>query len=358
GGHSLLAMRLINKIRDQLNKEISLRVLFECADVKAIADVLDTEHELTSLPEIQAVSDKDKCVLSSYAQQRLYFLDALNEGQAQYNMPVNLAVSGVLDLARLEAVIQVIIARHETLRTTYTENKGEVYLSIQSAPEQFKIEQYEIQNLSDQAQQNKVNLLLEQEARKPFDLSNDLMIRAMYLKTSSSTGVLCLNMHHIATDGWSMELLVKELFTLYRASSDAVVDLPELAVQYSDYALWQRTYLNDSTLDKQLAYWQTQLDALPTLHGLPIRSESRPSVKGSSGAILKSHLNRDVKLALESTSAAYRLTPFMLMQAALALVLSRHSNSDDIVIGTPVANRRDAALDNIIGFFVNTLVLR
>ncbi|MDP4489545.1 condensation domain-containing protein, partial [Pseudoalteromonas piscicida] len=189
-------------------------------------------------------------------------------------------------------------------------------------------------------------------------LAEDVMLRVKYIKTSADTGVMVLNMHHIASDGWSMQVLSQEFFTLYEAYSQGQANpLPPLAIQYADYAHWQRSYLSGEVLESQLGYWTKQLDELPALHSLPLDTP-RPETKQHQGAVVRGHLSASVAQQLQAVAKQHQLTPFMLLHGALALLLSRHSNSNDIVIGTPVANRLQTELTPLIGFFVNTLVLR
>ncbi|MCJ8271339.1 MAG: condensation domain-containing protein, partial [Psychrosphaera sp.] len=184
------------------------------------------------------------------------------------------------------------------------------------------------------------------------------MLRVCYIKKTANTGVLLFNMHHIASDGWSREVLTKEFFALYEAYSQGLSNpLPPLAIQYADFAHWQRAYIEGEVLNAQLDYWAQQLDELPGVHSLVLDYE-RPAIKTHQGAIVIGQLPSNTAKQLLLMAKAHRLTPFMLLHGALSLMLSRHSNTCDIVIGTPVANRLQGELEPLIGFFVNTLVLR
>jgi amino acid adenylation domain-containing protein len=224
----------------------------------------------------------------------------------------------------------------------------------------FFLKRHDLSGLDALQQQNRVAWLIKEDVSTPFDLSCDVMVRATHLQLSPSgdEGVLLFNMHHIASDGWSMGILIKEFAVEYEAAvAGKNSPLPELAIQYADYAYWQRAWLHGEVLEQQLNYWIKQLDSMPTVHKLPL-ANIRSEIKQHTGQIVSIQIDKATSESLQQLATAHQLTPFMLFHAALALVLSRHSNSHDIVIGTPVANRTYAELEALIGFFVNTLVLR
>ncbi|WP_245728413.1 condensation domain-containing protein, partial [Rheinheimera pacifica] len=203
-----------------------------------------------------------------------------------------------------------------------------------------------------------MNALVRDDASRAFDLSDDLMLRVSWLATGADTGVLLFNMHHIASDGWSMQVLSEEFVTLYNAlRAGRPSPLKELAVQYADYSLWQRDYLRGEVMDSQLAYWQAQLADAPVVHSLPLARARGSQVRGQ-GARLHSRVTGQVVSQLEALAGEHQLTPFMVLHGVLAQVVSRHSGTTDVVIGTPVANRLQSELAPLLGCFVNTLVLR
>ncbi|MCF2858430.1 amino acid adenylation domain-containing protein, partial [Pseudoalteromonas sp. SMS1] len=259
----------------------------------------------------------------------------------------------------LTTVFSQIIARHEVLRSVYTEVDGQTLQHIRAISDvDFTIKVHDVSTLTGEAQNDAVMATVEADIVAPFNLAEELMLRVNYIQTGDETGVLVFNMHHIASDGWSMEVLTNEFFALYDALSQGQTSpLPALDIQYVDYAHWQRTHLEGEVLDKQLAYWEKQLDEVPPVHSLPL-SYPRPDSKQHVGAIVHSSLPADVATRLQALAKQHQLTPFMLLHGALSLLLARHSNSADIVIGTPVANRLQDALTPLIGFFVNTQVLR
>lgn len=297
----------------------------------------------------------------SFAQQRLWLIDQLQEGSAEYNMPVALSVSGTFKLDIAEAAVRQIIERHEPLRTTFAIKDDRTVQVIHSSFE-FSIHHHDLTDLDTELQQARAKELAAEDSLKIFDLSRDLMLRASYIELSSQgstdKGVLVFNIHHIASDGWSMNVLVSEFLALYKSVEQGYESqLAALKIQYADYAQWQRQWLSNKVLDQQLSYWKNQLQDLPATHGLTLDT-ARPESKAFHGARIESQLGFDIAARLQKIAKDHQLTPFMLLHAGLSLVLSRHSNSHDIVVGTAVANRMHAELEPLIGFFVNMLALR
>ncbi|MCJ8270782.1 MAG: condensation domain-containing protein, partial [Psychrosphaera sp.] len=274
-------------------------------------------------------------------------------------MPVAFNVTGSLDMALLTRVFTTIIERHEVLRTVYVEKQGQALQHITNIDDiNFEIKVQDLSHLTGEALAAQVKISVAADITQVFDLASDLMLRVRYVNKTANTGVLIFNMHHIASDGWSLAVLTKEFFALYQAYSQSQPNpLPELAIQYGDYAHWQRDDLMSEVLESQLTHWAQQLEDLPVLHSLPLDFE-RPKVQRHEGAIVNGQLPQAAAKRLLMVAKAHKITSFMLLHGALSLLLSRHSNSFDIVIGTPVANRLDANLEPLIGFFVNTLVLR
>lgn len=363
GGHSLMAVRLVSMVRECLKHEITISDVFEAQSVRNMAVKLSESGGQTVRPSIEKATRDKRGVPLSFAQQRLWFIDKLQGGSSEYNMPVALEVVGALDEKAASLAMQRIIDRHEVLRTVFCDTDDEVLQHIVDKPH-FTLQQIDLSHLSGQAQCDQLRLLLLENAQQTFDLSRDLMVRASTILLSKSSenspkkSVMLFNMHHIASDGWSMEILTEEFVTHYQGIvSGQPVSMVPLEIQYADFAVWQRNLLQGDVLDTQLTYWQQQLEGIPSVHSLPL-DFTRPKAKQFDGATLSAQLSREVGYALVKVASAYKMTPFMLMHAALALVLSRHANSRDIVVGTPIANRIQAELEPIIGFFANTLVLR
>ena len=318
-------------------------------------------EQLKIRPKVVRRKDRKTALPTSFAQQRLWFIDQLQGSSVEYNMPAALNIDGDFDVDVAEQAIMRIIQRHESLRTVF-KSQGENTLQVIQAQFDFKLTCYNLMHLDDKAQRREVNALVTEDRLKAFDLSQDLMVRVSYIQLcteeNSVQDMLLLNMHHIASDGWSMGILLKEFVIQYKALVQGEADpLPPLTIQYADYAHWQREYLEGEVLETQLNYWMTQLADIPSMHALPL-DYPRPEMKAHQGAIVTSQLDNDLAQRLKKVASEHQLTPFMLLHGALALALSRHSSSQDIVIGTPVANRMQAELEPLIGFFVNTLVLR
>ncbi|MCF2858429.1 amino acid adenylation domain-containing protein [Pseudoalteromonas sp. SMS1] len=359
GGHSLLSIRLVAGIRARFAVEVPVQVVFDAPTLADLSVAIESHDNSVPVVPIEVIERVQDHYDVSFAQQRLWFMDKLQGGTPEYNMPMAFNVPGSLDMPLLNQVFMRIIERHEILRTVYIEVEGEAKQRILDISEvDFSIKVSDLRHLTGETKTKAVRTQVEAEAAKVFDLAHDLMLRATYLRTSEETGVLVFTMHHIASDGWSMEVLTKEFIALYDAlGQDKAEPLPAITVQYADYAHWQRTHIEGEVLDGQLNYWQTQLADLPPVHSLPL-SYPRPDTKQHAGGLLQGHLSADVGARLSAIAKQYRLTPFMLLHGIVSLLLSRHSNNADIVVGTPVANRLQDELAPLIGFFVNTLVLR
>ncbi|KAF7767739.1 hypothetical protein PCIT_a3826 [Pseudoalteromonas citrea] len=322
----------------------------------------ETEHQ-KKLPKIEKLS-LDKAAMS-FAQQRLWFIDKLHQGTVDYNISAAFSVIGHLNIALVEKVLNIIIERHEILRTIYVEERGSTIQHIMPFVN-FAITQHDLSSLNGNDKSKALQALVINNAKQPFNLESDLMLRVSYIQlahedtsvNNSNEGVLLFNVHHIAFDGWSKDILLREFVTLYRSFSEGIANpLPALDIQYSDYATWQRGWLKGEALESQISYWEKQLYDIPHVHGLQLES-SRSETNGRQGAKLIGSLPKTISKALQDKASEYQLTPFMLLHGALSLLLSQYSDSNDIVIGTPIANRLEKKLSSLIGFFVNTLVLR
>ncbi|MCF6442787.1 non-ribosomal peptide synthase/polyketide synthase [Pseudoalteromonas luteoviolacea] len=356
GGHSLLAVRMVSEIRRALNVEVSVKALFEAPTIQALEEVVSTSSDFVR-PDIKAAERGKHGDELSFAQQRLWFIDQLQGESPEYNMPFAFLLSGYFDITAASQSLTAIIARHEILRTVYQEVDGQPLQHVLPCVE-FSLTYHDLSSISEEEQTAALNTLLIEEAKRPFDLSKDLLLRCSYVALEEEKGVLLFNMHHIASDGWSMALLTNEFTSLYRGHvTGNPVTLKALPLQYADYAKWQRKFLQGELLEAQLNYWRRQLEDVPITHGLRL-DHARPQIKGYEGERLEGKLSKEVSQGLEKLASIHQLTPFMLVHSALSLVLARHSNSSDIVIGTPAANRLQSEVESLIGFFVNTLVLR
>lgn len=294
----------------------------------------------------------------SYAQQRLWLLCQIDGTSAHYNVPEALKLNGTLDVEALDSAFSTIIQRHESLRTSFVlDEEGQPRQHIKS-DQPFTLIKHDLSSLDEQSCSTKLVELLELESLSEFDLSTDLMLRARLIKLADQQHILLVTMHHIASDGWSMAILIDEFSQLY---SSAVLGknnpLPEQEIQYADYAIWQKEYLSGQMFSSLMDYWQKQLKHLPSSHMLPL-DHPRPKQQSFAGSILISTIDSADTEAMNEFCMARGATLFMGINSVFALLLSRYSNETDIVVGTPVANREQPQLANLIGFFVNTLVLR
>lgn len=292
----------------------------------------------------------------SFAQQRLWVLDKLQGSSAEYNIPFAFSFTGTLQITRLNEVFSIIVQRHAILRTVYEFSSGEACQRVIPAEDcRFQVQ---VENCFAEEHVDSLMLLqqrLKAAAAKPFDLSCDLMLRVLVLQQSPTKATVLITMHHIAADGWSVANLLKEFLALYQVEQDCRATLlPPLELQYSDYACWQR---EQGISAETRTYWQQQLAGAPETHGLPL-ARPRAQVKAYQGAVISGQVTPVACQQLLQLAATHQLTPFMLLHGIFALLVSRHSYADDIVIGTPVANRMQPELNDLIGFFINTLVLR
>jgi amino acid adenylation domain-containing protein len=298
----------------------------------------------------------------SFAQQRLWFLEQLEPSSTAYLVPSALRLSGKLEVQALERSFQELLHRHESLRTTFALQEGQPVQIIHSAGEERErtsslLTVIDLQGLQPERQEREARHLADQEGQRPCDLEQGPLWRTSLLQLEPHEQVLLLTLHHIITDGWSNEVLMRELTTLYRAfvagQSSPLAPLP---IQYADYALWQRQWLQGDTLEEHLAYWRTHLAKVPPL-ALPT-DHPRPAVQTHRGTRLSWQLPAALSQNILNLSQQQEVTLFMLLLAAFQVLLLRYTGQSDISVGTPVANRRHAAIEGVIGFFVNTLVLR
>lgn len=308
-------------------------------------------------PEITANEASDAPL--TFAQQGLWLIDQAQNGTPEYNMALAFDVLGYLDAGLIERIFKTIVERHEILRSVYTLAEGYPRQYIRQLDEiDFRVTYDDLSHLEVDVQNEEIDRRIAEDLITPFVLGKDVMLRVTYLNTGNETGALLVNIHHIASDGWSLELLKKEFFTLYHAYSEGKANpLSKLGIQYADYAIWQRKWFQQDSNNSQLDYWQEQLSELPLIHNLET-DFPRPAVKKFEGKIIFAQLPKETAESIGKLARRHELTPFMLLHAALALVLSRHSNSHDIVAGTPAGSRLQSAIEPLIGFFVNTLVLR
>jgi amino acid adenylation domain-containing protein len=352
GGHSLLAVQLISRIRSQLSQELAPTELFEHPTLAGLAKRV-CAAEANRLPAIMP-TERDQPLPLSYAQQRLWFLCQLEGASAAYHMPAALRLRGRLEEPALHQAFDRIVQRHQVLRTTFDVIEGQPVQRIGASG--FALQSHDLSQAVDAAWQ--LQQLVKEEAAAPFDLNSGPLLRGRLLKLGAQEHVLLVTMHHIVSDGWSLAVLVGELNALYAAYCQGEVDpLLPLPIQYADYAVWQRQYLDESRVQAQLQFWRDHLEGAPTLLELPT-DQPRPEQQSYAGARLEVQLNAQLTQQLKALSEAAGATLFMTLLAGWAIVLSRLSGQQDVVIGTPVANRTRSEVESLIGFFVNTHALR
>ncbi|HEX8921031.1 MAG TPA: condensation domain-containing protein, partial [Pyrinomonadaceae bacterium] len=300
---------------------------------------------------------RDRELPLSFSQQRLWFIDQLEPGNNAFNIPIAIRLSGRVDSDALEQSLNEIVRRHEVLRTSFTTIEGKLGQVI-NAEQVLRLPVLDYSGLNEDERQQQVRRHSAQETATAFDLSHGPLLRAKLLRLSEEEHVLLMTMHHIVSDGWSMGILIREVAALYEAfSHGAASPLPELAIQYADFAVWQREWLEGEVLEKQLGYWREQLGGAPPVLELPT-DKARPAMQSFSGAVYEFELGQELRKGLEALSRREGATLFMTLLAAFQTLLGRYSGQTDIVVGSPVANRNRAETEGLIGFFVNMLVLR
>jgi amino acid adenylation domain-containing protein/non-ribosomal peptide synthase protein (TIGR01720 family) len=361
GGHSLLATQLISRVRTAFRLEVPLRSLFEAPTIAEFAEyILVTKQDVTcaALPLVAIAPDKrDKPLPLSFAQQRLWFLQQLDPESAAYHIPGAIRLHGQLNVSALERCFQEIVRRHEALRTNFIIQDGQP-LQIIRNDATWNLYVVDLQHLSDSEQESEARRIAIERSQQPFNLSQDCLLQVTLLVLSETDSILLFCMHHIVSDGWSMGIFVQEFAALYTAfCQEQPSPLPELSIQYADFAVWQRQWLQGDVLQSQLTYWQNQLAYAPALLELPA-DRPRPAVQGWQGATQTFILPIELSEALNSLSRRESVTPFMTLLAAFDILLYRYTNQTDILVGSPIANRNRSEIEGLIGFFVNTLVFR
>ncbi len=347
GGHSLLATRLVSLIRKELEREIAIRDVFEHTTIDSLGRYVAEQSKGILLPAITAEKRPQRIPLS-FSQERLWFLDEL-QGTLGYHMPTIMRLEGKLDAELLQRTFKVIVDRHEVLRTNILSEDGEGYQEVVSADNWSLTEEVVSEELLEQN--------LEAYLLIPFDLSSDYKLRARLFDLGNNKYVLASVTHHIASDGWSEDILMNELIITYNAlENNSNVPLPTLSLQYADYAIWQRKYFDGTVLENQLSYWEDKLNGVSTL-SLPT-DYARPAVQSSAGDYVSLGLGKELSTSINVLCEEEGVTLFMILLATYKVLLSRYSGQEDICVGTPIANRTQAELEDMIGFFVNTLALR
>ncbi|BBN81241.1 hypothetical protein PA25_12260 [Pseudoalteromonas sp. A25] len=340
-----------------LDEDLKMQII---ANKPAIIEYLLTQQSFShnAVNNIPSVSRGVSELPLSYAQQRLWLLDKIEQIGTQYNIASALKLKGKLDVEALKEAFKTIIDRHESLRTCFVTNKHGQPLQIVQENVQLLMPILDLSDTQCDEKESLISKLIDDEAELAFDLTQDLMLRVQLVKLADDEHMVLVTMHHIASDGWSMAILINEFCELYGAYTNGGANpLEPLPIQYADYAYWQRNWLTGDVLKEQLDYWSCQLASIPEVHGLPL-DHPRPAEQVFDGGSIAWSINKDTFGRLKAICQEHGATLFMGLHALFSLFLSRYSNETDIVMGSPIANREQKDVAGLIGFFVNTLVLR
>ncbi|HEX7239559.1 MAG TPA: amino acid adenylation domain-containing protein, partial [Longimicrobiaceae bacterium] len=352
GGHSLLAMQVVSRVRGAFGVEVPLRALFEARTVAGLARRIEALRSTgaRAAPPIVPAS-RERALPLSFAQQRLWLVDRLEPGSPAYNMPGALRLRGSLDTLALRGSLDALVRRHETLRTVFEERAGAPVQVVRPAAP-VPLRELDLRGLPGSEREREAGRLAAAEAMRPFDLERGPLLRCTLLRLDARDHVLLFTLHHVVGDGWSLGVLLREIPALYAGSP-----LPELPVQYADYAVWQREWLTGEVLEEQLRYWKEELRGAPQLLEIPT---DRPRTTGTSARAERHRFSLPPGVArrLRALSRREGATLFMSALTAWQALLGRWSGQDDVVVGSPVAGRTRAETEGLVGFFVNMLALR
>ncbi|MEM1253383.1 MAG: amino acid adenylation domain-containing protein [Cyanobacteria bacterium P01_H01_bin.21] len=354
GGHSLLATQVIAQLRQTVGVELPLRTLFEAPTIAQLAEQIEVscQQKIQATPAITPTSRKEDLPLS-YTQESLWFLNQLEGIGPTYTMPMPLRLQGQLNVLALEKSLNALSQRHTVLTTAFPTHQTQP-VQVISSRSNLSLPVVDVPALSNQTLED----LIFEEAKKVFDLASGPLMRSRLLRCGSEDHVLVITLHHIVADGWSIDIFARELGEFYSAFiEDRTPDLPELPIQYADFACWQRQYLQGAVLDTMLAHWQRTLAGAPPVLALPTDYPRSP-VQTFNGSSARFQVDTELSQQLQQLAQQTNVTLFMLLLAVFQILLRRYSAQDDIVVGAPVANRNRAETAGLIGYFVNILVLR
>jgi acyl carrier protein len=355
GGHSLLATRLASRIQQEMRVELPLRTVFEAPTVAGLAEVLAAGSVAAAAPIGRVPRDGD--LPASFAQQRLWFIDQMEPESTAYTIPLGLVLGGPLDARALERALGEIVRRHEVLRTTFVAPAGKPLQRVAPAM-RLPLARRDLSRFPEGEREDEVRRAAAKEMARTFDLAEGPLVRAVLLRLGEEEHVLLVTMHHIVTDGWSMGVLARELTAIYPAFAQGLPSpLPELEIQYGDFAAWQRGHLTGAVLTGSSPTGRRGSTARrrcwscrPTGRARRCRATAAPCTRSPSPRTCGSGCGR--------SPASAGGTPFMVLLAAFQLLLGRYGGKTDVVVGSPIANRNRAEIEGLIGFFVNTLALR
>jgi amino acid adenylation domain-containing protein len=358
GGHSLLATQVVSRLRDVLDVEIPLRALFDAPTVAGLAERIEAIRQGGTQREISPIEPAARVgpLPLSFSQEALWFLDQLVPGQPTFNVSAALRIKGPLDYGALERSLDELVRRHESLRTSFVANDGTPFQVI-GYDVSLSLEKIDLTELPLGHRENEAKRRAIDESRRPFDLARGPLARVSLLRLGDAENALLLTMHHLITDGWSFGIAASELATLYEAARrDRAFGLPDLPIQYADFARWQRDQFASGAWSARIECWRRRLAAVPSLE-LPT-DRPRPPIRSARGALRELVLSSELSTAVWDASRREGVTPFMTLLAAFQLVLGRWSGQDDFAVGAPAANRNRPETEQLIGYFVNMVALR
>ncbi|HKV39967.1 MAG TPA: amino acid adenylation domain-containing protein, partial [Blastocatellia bacterium] len=372
GGHSLLAMLVVSRVRKAFGVDLPLRIFFEAPTASALSGWIESairaDRRLklpplrafgidSALASTHALEDTSRRYPLSFAQQRLYFLERFQPGTPVYNIPAGAMLRGPLKITALDRALTEVVRRHASLRTTFALKDGEP-VQIVRPPGPSPIFLVDLLGLSPDDREIEASSLADHEARRPFDLETGPLLRTWLIRVSPTDHLLLFTMHHIISDGWSIGVFTRDLADFYKADVEGVpAQLSDLPISYIDFAMWQRQWLRGEVLESELAFWRKQLAQAPAILALPL-DRPRPPVRTFAGARRLRTLPPYLPEALRRLSRKEEVTLFMTLLAAACTLFSRYAAQDDLIVGTPIANRNQPDIENLIGFFVNMVALR
>ncbi|MCK1502142.1 non-ribosomal peptide synthetase [Bradyrhizobium sp. 188] len=359
GGHSLIATQMVARISDAFHVDFPLQTIFQAPTIEQIARIIRPLIGGDYQPEIPVLVPvaRNRAIPVSFAQQRLWFLDQFEPDSALYNINLPMRFAFAIDQDIMQGALNKLVARHETLRTTF-DVAGDEPVQVIAPSVKMRMPVHDLRDLPEATRSAEIERMTLIEAQKPFNLKTGPVLRAQLVRIADNDNLVLLTIHHIATDGWSMDILFRELFAFYEeGQTGKPAALPPLPIQYADFANWQRRWLSGTVLQRQVFYWTRQLEGAPSLLELPT-DRPRPPIQTFNGRMHVFAMPPSVLETAKLLSAREQVTLFTTLLAAFYVLLHRYAGREDLVVGTPIANRVRPELEGLIGFFANTLVLR